>query len=434
MVKIKFLGGCREIGAASVLIQSENNVGSLLLDYGIRLNQNENVTPEKLGDIKLSAVALSHCHIDHSGGLPNLYNNGSVPLFTTELNYRIVTVLIRDMFKIAKQQIPFSNKELNKMGVSTYFLGYDTKQRIDKNFYITLKNAGHVPGSSCILVEVDGKKILYTGDFNTINTRLVNGIDMANFQDKLDAVIIESTYALREHEAREKIEKDFIEKVNIIVENKGKVLVPAFGVGRSQEILSVLYTYGYRGHLFLDGMARRISEMYFDYSEYLRNPREFQKAVNNSTFILNSRLERDRRIAKKTPGVIISPSGMLQGGPARNYAKSIINDPNSAIFSVGYQVENTPGRILLDENRFLLTKEDKKGINADCHVQNFDFSSHAGASGIRNFVDNLIFKESSNKTVLSFHGDTESCTNLAKDLNKKGYSAISPENGDIFTI
>lgn len=433
MVKIKFLGGCREIGASSVLIQSEKTKNSLLIDYGIRLRQKENFLPLNVEDGNLSAIALSHCHIDHSGGLPNLYESRQVPFFTNELTYRIISVLIRDMIRLSKYQIKFSNKELNKMGISTYFLNYGTRQRIDEGFFITLRDAGHVPGSCSVLVEVDGKKILYTGDINTQKTRLVKSIQPSEFP-ALDALIIESTYSLRDHKSREEIEKEFVENVNIIVDDKGRVLVPAFGVARSQEILNVLYYYGFRGNIYLDGMGRKISEIYYDHAEFLRDPREFQKAINNTTFILDSRKKRDRKIAKKTPGVIITTSGMLQGGPARNYARSIIREPNSAIYSVGYQVVNTPGRILLDEKIFVESENDSNGIKAVCEVLNFDFSSHAGGSDLRKFVNDLKFNENSGKEIFCLHGDAESCTTFAKDLNKMGYSAISPESGDIFTI
>ena len=433
MVKIRFLGGSREVGASGILIQSEETENSLLLDYGIRLQGNGNILPLSVDGIKISAVALTHCHIDHSGNLPSLYKNRQIPLFTNELTYRIIEVLIRDALKISKFKMKYSNQEINKMGISCYFLEYGARQRIENNFYITLKDAGHVPGSCSILVEVDGKKILYTGDINTQKTRLVNSIDVHDFPE-LDALIIESTYALRDHRPRDEIEKEFIENVNIIVEDKGRVLVPAFGVARSQEILSVLYHYGYRGNLFLDGMARKISEIYFDYAEFLRNPREFRRAINNATFILNSRSKRDRKIAKTTPGIIISPSGMLQGGPARNYARSIVLEQNSAIYSVGYQVENTPGRILLDDNLFFKSKNDPNGIDAVCDIKNFDFSSHAGSLDLLKFVDNLKFNEDSEKNIFCIHGSAESCTTFAKNLNKKDYSAISPEIGDVFTI
>jgi putative mRNA 3-end processing factor len=433
MVKIRFLGGCREIGASGVLIQSEKSDNSLLIDYGIRLQRKKNILPLNIDDVKLSAIALSHCHIDHSGNLPSLYANRQIPLYINELTYRIISVLIRDTLKISKYKVNYTNRELNKMGISSYFIDYGIRQRIGHDFFLTFKDAGHVPGSCSVLVEVDGKKILYTGDINTQNTKLVNNIKPLEFS-AIDALIIESTYALRDHKPREEIEREFIENVNLIVEDKGRVLIPAFGVARSQEILYVLHHYGFQGHIYLDGMGRKISEIYYDYSKYLRNPREFQKAVNNAIFILDSRAKRDRKSAKKNPGVIISTSGMLQGGPARSYAKSIIHELNSAIYSVGYQVENTPGRILLDEHMFFESERDLKGVKAVCDIKNFDFSSHAGASGLRNFVDNLKFNENSSKEIFCMHGDSESCTIFAKDLNKKGYSAISPETGDIFTI
>ncbi|MFW9936428.1 MAG: MBL fold metallo-hydrolase [Candidatus Thorarchaeota archaeon] len=435
MVNISFLGGCREVGASAILIES-NEGNKCILDYGVRFN-NDDRLPYNGSIDNLKAIALSHCHIDHSGALPYLYKEFEVPLYTNSITLRISEILLKDMIKISNYPYPFGFRELDRLRRNAYFLDYGIKKKIADNFYITFYDAGHIPGSVSILVEVNKKKIFYTGDINTINTNLVkpaNSLDLP----ELDALIIESTYALREHPPRDDLEKDFIDKITNVTEDGGKILIPAFGVARSQEILLILHKYNFKGKIFVDGLARKISSAYLNYPMFLRNPKNFKSALKKSHFV--SKKNR-KAVVNKPGGIIISPSGMLKGGAAINYIKKILPDPSSGIYMVGYQVEGTPGRMLLDEGIFIYKESLRRrgskigdfSIKAECDFDYFDFSSHADKHHLYQYINNLKFQDKS-EFIFCVHGEEKATTNMAKDLSKLEYISVAPETGETYKI
>ena len=172
MVKVTFLGGCREVGRSGILIESKNEE-KCILDYGIRFRGEERL-PLDFDKENLKAIALTHCHIDHSGAIPFIFKSASCPLFTNSISLEITEILIRYMIRISNYPYPFGFRDLNQMMQNSRFLDCHERQKIGEDFYLTFINAGHIPGSVSVLLEVDNKKILYTGDINNQNTNLVN--------------------------------------------------------------------------------------------------------------------------------------------------------------------------------------------------------------------------------------------------------------------
>lgn len=435
MVKISFLGSCREIGRSGILIESKSG-SQCILDYGVGFN-GEDRLPHKANINNLKAIALTHSHIDHSGGLPFLYKTKKVPFFTNPISLATVEVLIRDMIKISNYPYPFGYRELDYLRQNSHFLKNGTRQRIEDNFFITFMDAGHIPGSVSILLEVDNKRVLYTGDINTLTTNLINPANPTEIPE-IDALIIESTYALREHPPREKIEMEFIEKTTNIIDNGGTVLVPAFGVARSQEILLLLEKYNFKGKVFIDGLARKISSLYLEFPDFIKNIKRYKRAIRKAQFITTP---KTRNNAKQSNGVIISPSGMLKGGAAIEYIPSILKDTESAVYLVGYQIEGSPGRILIDNGIFEFNelkrnrnKNIELRIEAKCDYNYFDFSSHSDKIQLHDYIEKLNFKSSSNSDIFCVHGDNKSTTSLASELVNKNYNSVAPETGEIYHI
>ncbi|MFW9819620.1 MAG: MBL fold metallo-hydrolase [Candidatus Thorarchaeota archaeon] len=435
MTKISFLGSCREIGRSCILVESKNG-SKCILDYGIGFNSDDRL-PLEPDFTNLKSVALTHSHVDHSGALPFVYKSYKVPFFTNIISLEIADLLIRDMIKISKYPYPFGFRELDHLRKSSYFLKNGTRQKIDDNFYITFIDAGHIPGSVSILLEVDNKRIFYTGDINTQKTNLITSANH-NEVPELDVLIIESTYALRQHPPRKMLEEKFIEKIIDITENGGKVLIPAFGVARSQEALLILEKYNYTGNIFIDGLARKVSNIYLEYPEFIKDIKLFKRVLKRGDFISR---KKDRIHVKKSNGVIISPSGMLKGGAAIDYIETILSDPASAIYLVGYQVEGSPGRGLLDNGIFEFKESNKKKnifnnfkIKAKCDYDYFDFSSHADSLHLYDYVENLKFRNRNSKDIFCIHGDSKSTTTFASELVKNGYNSVAPEIGEIYKI
>ncbi|MHA1824276.1 MAG: MBL fold metallo-hydrolase [Promethearchaeota archaeon] len=429
MPVIKFLGGAREVGRSAILIES-NNKEKIMLDYGVRFKEEDRL-PDKTDLDNLKAVALSHCHIDHSGALPLLYKNSNLPFYTNPLSLRISDILLKDMIKISKYPYPFGYKELDKLRQSAKFLRNGIRQKISNDFHITFYDAGHIPGSISILVEVDGKKIFYTGDINSQTTNLINPAKSSDIPE-IDALITESTYALKEHPPRAETERNIVDRIVNIIENDGNVLIPAFGVARSQEVLLVLKKYDLKIPIYLDGLARKICMAYSEFPNAFKDFSVLKKAIKTTQF---AKSRNRMNILEKGKNIIISPSGMLKGGAAIDYASKIIKDPASAIYLVGYQVEGTPGRKLLEEGIFEFEERGysrSAKMKALCEVDYFDFSSHADKSNLFNYIKGIKFNNS--RYVFCVHGDEKSTTSLASNLNKENYNAVAPETGESYAI
>jgi putative mRNA 3-end processing factor len=434
-MRISFLGSCREVGRSAILVESELNDDRILLDYGIKMDGTDENFPEHIRGRDLTAIVVTHAHIDHVGGVPIFFISGSVPLFMTRLTQDVSDVLLRDMINIARYNsntdLLFDKEVLGRMHRHTRTLRYGERAQVGKASHITLLNNGHIPGSAMVLVEMDDQAVLYTSDMNSNETQLMTPIQPVSHQ--INALVIESTYGTTDHPPRLDVEKQFIEKVVEVLESGGTVLVPAFGVSRSQEILMVLHKYidTSRYPIFVDGMARKIGHLYKRYRTYFRNYWDMRNALEKSNYISRDNTFEQRQQAKRSNGVIVAPSGMLKGGTARMYAEAIINNPNSAILLVSYQLPGTPGDILLSEHKYTFNNGEQQEIA--CEVIKYDFSSHSGKTQLIDFANNCNFGESE-KRVFAVHGDEEVMASFVNDLNKVGLKAVAPKQGESFKI
>jgi putative mRNA 3-end processing factor len=418
-LQIGFLGGTHEVGRIAITVKTEKT--RVLLDCGVMLNH-EPGFPMHIPPKDVDAIILTHSHLDHSGAVPIFYIQGKKPLYTNKLTLELAQILISDFIHLSSYYLPYEYLELRSMMRSNKHVDFEVEEEIG-DIKFQLLNAGHIPGGAQILIEAEGKRLLYTGDFNTTDTRLLEGAKM-EYGD-LDAVIIESTYADEDHTERLELEKRFVDEVTDAVEKGGTVLVPAFGVGRSQEIACVLTAHHFEYPVTMDGMAREVSRIVMNYKEFLRDPKLFTDAIHSADWVEGW---RDRRKAIKTPGVIISPAGMLKGGPAVFYTSKIGKNANNAIFLVSYQIPGTPGRELMEKGVCLI---DGKMRKVKARVKHFDFSSHCGASQLKEAVKKLGGKPK----IYVVHGAEGNCELFAKWIkNELGLEAIAPKAGDIVKV
>jgi putative mRNA 3-end processing factor len=418
-LQVGFLGGAREVGRIGITVKSEKS--KVVLDYGVMLDH-EPGFPMHVPPKEVDAVILTHSHLDHSGAIPMFYINDKKPLYTNRLNLELTQVLIQDFIHLSGYYLPFEYLELDAMMHNNRHLDFGVEEAIG-NMKIKLFDAGHTPGSAQVLVEADGKKILYTGDYNMEDSKLLKGATM-DYGD-LDAVVTESTYASEDHTPRPELERGFVEAATEVVERGGTVLVPAFGVGRAQEIACVLAANHFEHPVVLDGMAREASRIMMNYKEFLRDPRLFMNAIHSLEWVDGW---RDRRRAAKDPGVIISPAGMLKGGPSQFYISKIGKKANNAIFLVSYQIPGTPGKQLLDKG---ITTIDGKVSKVKAQYRHFDFSSHCGASQLKEGLRRLGGKP----IVFAVHGAEGNCELLANWAKTElGLDAVAPRTGEIYEV
>ena len=418
-MQIGFLGGAREVGRIGITVKSEKT--QAVIDYGVMLDH-EPGFPMHVPPKDVDALILTHSHLDHSGALPIFYINDRKRLFTNKLNLELTQLLIQDFIHLSSYYLPFEYLELKTMMRSNTHLDFRVEESVG-DMKIKLLNAGHTPGSSQALVEADGKRFLYTGDFNLEETKLLPAADM-DYGD-LDAIVMESTYANQDHTERLELERMFVEACTEVVEKGGTVLVPSFGVGRAQEIACVLAANHFEYPITLDGMAREASRVIMNYKEFLKDPQLFMNAMHSLDWVDGW---RDRRRALRSPGVIISPAGMLKGGPAAFYISKLGKKANNAVFLVSYQIPGTPGKELLEKG---ICTIDGKVRKIKAQYRHFDFSSHCGASKLKEALRRL----SGKPKVFVVHGAEGNCELLANwAKNELGLDAVAPRTGETYQI
>lgn len=418
-LEVKFLGGAREVGRMAVAVKTDKTI--VLLDYGVMMDH-EPGFPMHIAPKDVDALILTHSHLDHSGALPIFYIHDKSVLYATRLTTELAQVLIKDFIHLSAYYLPFEYLELKYMMQSSVDISYKEKKTVG-DISFQLLNAGHIPGSAQVLVEAEGKRVLFTSDFNTSQTRLLPSAD--SDYGELDAIIMETTYADEDHPQRIELEKEFVTSVTDIVEKGGTVLVPAFSIGRSQEITCILAAHHFEYPITIDGMTRSANTIMMNYTQFLRDPRLFMDAVHGATWIDGW---RDRRIAAKKPGVIVSPAGMLKGGPAAFYVSKLGKKAHNAVFLVSYQIPGTPGHELLEKGRCVI---DGKVRKIKAQLKHFDFSSHCGASQLKDVVKNL----KGSPTMFTVHGAEGNCERFAKWVKKEaGFNAVAPNAGDSFTV
>lgn len=436
MTKVTFLGGCHQVGASAVLVEQAG--ARIVMDYGTAFRGTQRV-PLPTSTRNLTSV-LSHAHLDHSGSLPFISGSQTqqVPMYSTKLTKELARLLLKDMLRINGESLGFENKEVKTLLRNTHTVNYGEPKRVHPKLQFTLHDAGHIPGSASILVETEANgggaaRILYTGDINTTNTRLVKGASGLRSLGELDLIIIESTYAREEHPSRQTVEKTFVDMSRSTLESGGTVLVPSFAVGRAQEILTVLNQHRHRGldyPIFIDGMARQVTRIMQQHAKAFTGGSNLNQAIKEASFIQNN---SDRKRALNEPAIVIAPAGMLKGGTSQLYLRRIAADKKSSVLLVGKQLPGTPGAELLESGIINLREYNgqPKTYHVKAKVASFDFSCHVGRKEVLNYLK----QAQGNPTILTMHGEAASCENLAQTLREQfGFTAKAAICGQSLTF
>lgn len=393
-MKVSFAGGTDVVGSLGIVVESPDN--RLLFDYGM--------TPAKppkypLKVPPIDSLFITHSHLDHVGMSPYVCGEYGSTIWGSEVTLEVAMILLHDSIKISKFEgwsIPFDIHDVRRFSEESTIIRYGDKAHLGP-FNIKAYDAGHIPGSTMYMIqENNGKKVLFTGDINTVDTRLQRGVK----PPECDVLIMESTYAGRPHPPRKEVEKRFLNKVNEVLDRGGQVIIPSFAVGRTQEIVQVLTKIN--EEKWLDGMGKRVSQIYMRHGDSIRSPGELRKAMDQFRFVKTPYQRNDAADSS----LIVTTSGMLDGGPVIEYIRRGKDDPNNAILLTGYQVQDTNGRMLMDTGSMEIDGEIQK---ISCEVEKFDFSAHAGHDELLGFAE-----ASKADEVILVHGDNREV--LAKDI------------------
>ena len=418
-MEVKVLGAARQVGRSAFLVS--HNDSKILLDYGAMTTKVPGF-PMHVPPKGIQGLVLSHAHLDHSGAAPLHFLSGTMKLHATPVTSELSNLLIQDFIKISGQYLPFEFLDLMAMNSNTVNHGYMEPFQIG-DFTIQFYDAGHIPGSAVVSVQAGNKRLIYTGDINGEETNLLAG-SWKNLGEA-DMVITESTYATADHPGRKKAEEELVEFARTVVERGGILLVPAFSVGRAQEVAMTLVKNGFRHPIAMDGMALKVNGILMRYQEFLKDPTLLRRTLETLEEVTSW---TQRRRLTKRPGVIISPAGMLVGGSSIFYNEHLSMEEKNGIGIVSFQVPGTPGRTLIDKG---MTIYRGKPTMVKAEVRRFDFSSHSGRSSLLSDLKGV----GGSPRFLTVHGEEESCLALAKELTDGfGAEATAAMPGQEFTV
>ncbi|WXG40129.1 MAG: MBL fold metallo-hydrolase RNA specificity domain-containing protein [Candidatus Freyarchaeum deiterrae] len=439
-IELSFLGGAREVGRSCISIKKGDQC--ILLDAGISLGKTGGDEYPLDPSDPPSVVFITHAHLDHSGYLPAIISKYGCREVSTLPTQDLGELLQIDFLKLQKDfnlEAPYTSEDVMAVRSHALEINYSVEMDMGKGIKAMLLPSGHILGAAMVRLCVNDQVILYTGDLSTRNTRTQSMAETS--VGKVNTLVIESTYAAHNdrHPSFQRVERDFIDSINKALDRGGKVLVSVFAVGRAQEVMLSLEAYIRSGVLaqvpiYIDGMIKRVNEVYRLYWSYLR-----PTVRRQIRYTRQSPLESDifvevyqrKGVNLDEPCIIISTSGMLEGGPVIGYLKQMANDPKNLICLTGYQVPGTRGRKLQDGAKEIKLPPDGEPIEVKSEVKTFEFSAHADQSGLFRFISRIKGLE----RIYCVHGEEWKTIEYAERIEElKKVDACSPLNGETFSI
>ncbi|MBL7684509.1 MAG: MBL fold metallo-hydrolase [Deltaproteobacteria bacterium] len=455
-MRLLFLGGVRTVtGSMHVL---ETNHERILLECGLYQGRRQesyeknSVLPFPFDLKSIDSVVLSHAHIDHSGNLPTLCKKGfEGNIFTTPATRDLCSVMLMDAAYIQKQDAEYINKhelyeedlgpvkpiyeEEDVLSSMRQFVSVDYHRSFKMTPSVKAKflDAGHVLGSSIIVLEAkeNGKMIRvgFSGDLGRKNMPLIKNPETP---EGLDYLIIESTYGDREHDPIDTMKKELTRIVNETYARKGKLLIPSFALERTQLIVFALHQLTREKKIpeipiYVDSpLSISITDIFKLHPNCLNEEtRQFIKKNGDpfgfKNLVYLTDVESSRALNYKNEAmIIISGSGMCEGGRIVHHLRNNIENPNNTILIVGYQAQHTLGRRIVERRRRVRIFGVERDLNARVEVIN-SFSAHADKNELLEFVEGCGKRL---KGIFIVHGDEEQSIAFAQTIQSAGFSNV----------
>ena len=460
---IEFYGATSGVTGSCHILRANGQL--VLLDCGLIQGRREieakNREPFPFAPGEISAVVLSHGHIDHSGRIPLLVKQGySGPIYAQNATCDLCEILLQDSASLQERDAEYENKwrkRKKKPPVEPLYtvedaqqalqnivgLKYQEQREILPGISIRFQDAGHILGSSSVEVWLneDGReqKIVFSGDLGQYDTPILN--DPAVIQSA-DHVLIESTYGNRLHRDRQETLDEIGEIISEARHERGNLLIPAFSIGRTQEILYYMGLYYEewelgRWEVFLDSpMAIKASKVYWEYPHlYDEDATRLRRKVNEMPKLRNLHLTADVEHSMainniKSGAIIIAGSGMCNGGRIIHHLKQNISREGAHVMIVGYQAYGTLGRKLVEGVRQVKIHGDMYPVRARIHTVG-GLSAHGDVDDLLRWARNF----NSDPAMHVVHGEAEAKQafrdRLAQELELR---ADVPQEGDILEL
>lgn len=465
-MKITFLGAVGTVTGSMYLVRTNRH--SILLECGLYQGKRAEAYARNHKipvDIRrLDAVVLSHAHIDHSGNLPNLVKLGyDGPIYATHATRDLCGAMLPDSGRIHEHDVKYANKKRAKQGLPPMeplyteadairsleqFIGhsYGRSFRIARGINVTFFDAGHILGSAMVLLESNESegivRLLFSGDLGQPGLPIVRD---PTPMLATDILMIESTYGNREHPPVQDIQNQLETIVNAVANRGGRIIIPAFAVGRTQDIVYDLHQLMHDGRIpeipiYVDSpLALNATEAYRMHPDcYDEETREFIQDTGELDPFGFRRLRYVRSVdeSKKlnymdNPLIIISASGMCEGGRVQHHLKHAIEDPRNAVLITGWQAPYTLGRRIAEKEPYVRIYGEEFALNAEVHTL-YAYSAHADHSDLLEWARP---RAQTTGTAFVVHGDPEPAATLAGGLRDLGYNkVIVPKRGDKFSV
>lgn len=464
MANITFIGAAQQVTGSCYLLQSQQGA-RFLLDCGLHQGADD-ITEERelrfpFDPATLDAVILSHAHLDHSGNIPRLVQQGfRGPVYCTRATAKMVAVLWEDALGLYEKDLEYENLRRARRGAEPLEAAYGMQDivralrqiepiafrqclRLNDHMTLCYHDSGHILGAGIVEVKVteDGreKTLVFSGDLGKRNAPLMNDPALL---EHADVVMMESTYGNRNHRSMEETVKQLEQVLHETWQKKGCAMIPAFAIGRSQDLLYHLGVLQSEGRLdpwqiFLDSpMGIKVTTIYDECYELL-DKEDLQKIRGGFCDSIQCFLPQLH--FSKTPddslainkikhgALIIAGSGMCTGGRIKHHFKHRIwNERNTVIFC-GYQAKGTLGRVIVDGAKTIRMFGSEFVVRARIETLG-GFSAHAGQSDLLHWIGNY----KSKPRVMLVHGEPETQKILQEKLRTDlGISAQIPRQGEV---